>query len=160
MKSHITILHLLYGKVNQRPAGVFGRTRPAGARSAENEMQWTFSFSGQVRSLTYEVISKYPHGHKMWQLRNAANARQSFSEGWNFQKVTSPGVLTCCVSRIFHAGHLRSSQSHDLAHYKPMGKYRNCSFCNIYDKIRTQTHHVLLSYTTIMYPYLVFAFWT
>ena len=30
-----------------------------------------FSFSGQVRSLTYDVISKHPHGHTMPQIRNA-----------------------------------------------------------------------------------------
>ena len=38
-----------------------------------------FLYSGQVRSLTYDVIIKPPRGHKMPQLRNAANGRQSFS---------------------------------------------------------------------------------
>ena len=93
-----------------------------------------FSFSGQVRSLTYDVINK-PHGHKMPQLHNAANDRQSLSERWNFQKVTSPWVLTFCL--IFHVGHLKSGQSRDLAHYKPTGKYWNCSFLNINDIIGT-----------------------
>ena len=80
-----------------------------------------FSLSGQVRSLTWpDVISKPLHGHKMPQLRNAVKDRRSFSGGWNFQKVTNPRELTFCISRMFHAGHLRSGQSRDLAHYKPM----------------------------------------
>ena len=80
-------------------------------------------FSNQVRSLTYDVIVKYPHGHKISQLCNAANDRQYFSRRWSFQKVTSPWVLTYCVNWIFHAGHLRSDsgQSRKLARYEPMG---------------------------------------
>ena len=118
----------------------------------------TFSFSGQVRSLTYVVISKLPHGHKMQLLRNAANCRQSPYGRWQFQKVASPRVLKFCSPRIFHAGHLAPSQSRDLAHYKPTTEYWNCSFCNINDIIRTYTHQLLLSCTAGMSPYLIFAF--
>ena len=38
-----------------------------------------FSFSDWGRSLTYDVISKPPHGHNMPQIHNAANNRQFFS---------------------------------------------------------------------------------
>ena len=106
-------------------------------------------FSGQVRSLTYDAVSKPPHGHKMSQLPNAANGRQFFSGRWNFQKVTDPQVLTFLISRIFHACSLSSGQSRDLAHW-PMEEYWNCSFCNIIDIIRTQTNQILLSCTTVM----------
>ena len=97
----------------------------------------------------------------MPQLHNTANGRQPFSGIWNFQKVTSPGVLTFCISRTFHAGHLRSGQSRDHAHlYKHilMGGYWNCSLCNISDIIRTQTHQILLSCPAGMSPYLIFLF--
>ena len=59
------------------------------------------SFSRQVRSLTYDVISKHLHGHKMPQFRNAANDRQPFSRSWNFQKVTNSQVLTFSISIFF-----------------------------------------------------------
>ena len=57
-----------------------------------------FSFSGQVRSLTYDVIRKHPHGYKMPQLRNAANDRQCFSGRGNFRKWLSPGSHILYIS--------------------------------------------------------------
>ena len=55
-------------------------------------------------------------------------------------------------TKIFHACHLRSGQSRDLAHYKPMWEYWNCSFCNTNYIIQTQTHKILLEYTAGMLP--------
>ena len=57
-----------------------------------------FLFSGQDRSLTYDVISK-PRTVTMLTC-NAANNRRSFSGSCSFQKVANPRVLTCCISRI------------------------------------------------------------
>ena len=115
-------------------------------------------FSGQVRSPTYDVMSKPPHGHKMPQLHNAVNGRQSFAGRWSFQNVTNPGYLHFVYLQIFHAGHLRSGQSRDLTHYKPMGNYWNCSFCNINDIFRTQTHQMIFKCTADMSPSLILAF--
>ena len=71
------------------------------------------SFSGQVRSLTYDVISKPPHCKTMSQICNAANARQSASRRRNFQKITSPEG-SCFVHLVFfRADHLGSGQSRD-----------------------------------------------
>ena len=61
----------------------------------------TFSFSVQVRSLTYVVMSKPPRGHKMSGFRNAANDKPTFSGRWHFKKVTNLRVLTFCVSQSF-----------------------------------------------------------
>ena len=52
------------------------------------------SFSGQVRSPIYDVISKPPHSHKMSQICNASNDRQFFSGRGTFQKVTSLRIFT------------------------------------------------------------------
>ena len=90
----------------------FGTTDPHSSRILPN-----CSFSSQVMSLTYDVISKPPHSHQMSQICNAANDRQFFSSKWNYQKVTSPRVLTFCISRIFHTGFLRSGQSRCIPHY-------------------------------------------
>ena len=60
-----------------------------------------------------------------------------------------PRELTIRISRMLHAGHLRSDQSPDLAHYKPMGEYRNYSFGNINDIIRTQTKQILNDLTYV-----------
>ena len=38
----------------------------------------------QVKPVTYDVISNPLHGHKMLQLRNATNVRQSFGGKENF----------------------------------------------------------------------------
>ena len=46
-----------------------------------------FLFWSQIRSLTYGIISKPQHSHKMSQLRSTANDRQSFSGRRNFEKV-------------------------------------------------------------------------
>ena len=48
-----------------------------------------FSFSGQVKSLTYDVITKSPQDHKMPQLYNVANCRHFFRK-MKLQKLTSP----------------------------------------------------------------------
>ena len=79
-----------------------------------------FSFFGQVRSLTCDVISKPPHGHKILQLRNAANERQCFLRKMKLSERNKPRVLTFCISRIFHAAHQPSGQWRNLTHYKSM----------------------------------------
>ena len=51
------------------------------------------SSSGPVRSLTYDAISKPPHGHKMSQLCNDANASLFFflEEDETFKNQQVPG---------------------------------------------------------------------
>ena len=46
-----------------------------------------FSFSGQVKSLTNDVIGKPLHGHKTSCFCKATNTRHFFWRRWNFQKV-------------------------------------------------------------------------
>ena len=77
------------------------------------DMMHFHSFSGQVRSLTYDVIitdlwpmiydviGKPPQVHKMSQRSNAVNAGQSFWGRWKLKKTPSSRVLTFCISRIF-----------------------------------------------------------
>ena len=68
-----------------------------------------FPERGQVRSLTYDAISKYPYDHKMLQVCNASNDMKTFTGRLNLQKVTrSPRILIFSLSRIFKAGHLSS----------------------------------------------------
>ena len=73
-------------------------------------------------------------------------------------KGNKPGSLTHCIFRILHAGHLKSGQSRNLPHYKPIGKYRNWLFCNINDTIRTHdTLHVVVMHDCLVsVPYFSF----
>ena len=92
----------------------------------------------------------------MPQLCNAVNGRQSFSGRWNFPKVTSPRLLTFCLSWVLNTGCQRTGQSRDLALSKPVGEYWYCSFCNINVIIRTQTHQiviVVIQYWQVSLPY-------
>ena len=77
-------------------------------------------------------IRKPPH---VKQYRNfAANDKQSFSGKLHFQKVTSPRVLTFCISWIFIAVHLRSCQSPDLPIISLWENTEIAHFCNINDR--------------------------
>ena len=93
-------------------------------------------FHVQVRSdhwpmTSLILVSKSPHGHRMPQLRNAANGRQSFSGRRKFLTVTSPQVLTVCM--YISEFPCRSSEVRSVTWVvtspiisKPMGEYWNC----------------------------------
>ena len=72
------------------------------------------SFSGQVWSLTYDVINKQSHGHKISQPCNIANERQSCPGRSNFQKDTK--VLTFWKKHFFSCRSSRAKPARDLLH--------------------------------------------
>ena len=119
-----------------------------------------FSFSGQIRSLTFGVISKPPHGHIMSQLRNAANDGQSFSGRWNFRKVTN-SLYSDFVYLGFIMWVIGGEVCHVTSPIISLGGYWKWQCGNINDVIRTQTHQMLLPYATVCNVlFLIFAFST
>ena len=111
-----------------------------------------FPFSYQVRSLTYDIISKHPHGHKMPQLHNAA-------KGW--QQNSKPPGTHFWISWIFHAGHLSPGQPLDLAHKKPTTEHWNCLLILLYKLYypnSVTSNIVVIHYSHVSLHY--FAFFT
>ena len=82
------------------------------------------AFLGQVRSLTYDVISEPLHGLQMSQLRNALTARGDVTGKWNLQDLVSIMSPTTCISRIFPKGHMRSGHFRDLTIISQWGKMK------------------------------------
>ena len=65
-----------------------------------------------------------------------------------------PGKLTFCISQIFSAGHLRSGQSRDLAHYKSREDNEIVHFTTymLYSELR----HICYCHTLLWCPPTLF----
>ena len=118
--------------------------------------------SGQVRSLTYDVISltydvKVPR--TVTKCRNFATLRMTgnLSQEDKTSRNRDPRILTFWMSRIFNA----SSEVRLVTWTRPVILWGilKLLFCGVNDTIWTQTHLTLLSYTTVVSPYLIFYCW-
>ena len=107
------------------------------------------AFSGQVRSLTFDVISEPLHGPQIPQVRNALSVRADFTRRWNLQDLVSSRSLTTCISRFFIQGHMRSGRSYEVTITRQWGKLINSYFGAQNDLRLAVTHATVIISCTL-----------